>query len=100
MKTQLEISSDVLNELKGSDFESWIIVQQAYRNCAIREEVMCAGMNMNTGYVYIALENGVTIASCFGQGVDFIVTDFEDGEEFFFDTYDEAIEKQDELQIK
>ena len=32
MKTQIEISSDVLNELKGSDFESWIIVQQAYRN--------------------------------------------------------------------
>ncbi len=93
MKTQIEISSDVLNELKGSDFESWLIVQQAYRDCAIREEVMCAGMNMNSGYVYIALENGVTIASCFGQGVDYIVTDFEDGEEFFFDDYKEALEK-------
>ena len=93
MKTQIEINSDVLNELKGSDFESWIIVQQAYRNYAIREEVMCAGMNMNSGYVYIALENGVTIASCFGQSVDYIVTDFEDGEEFFFDDYKEALEK-------
>jgi hypothetical protein len=97
MNTQLEIDSNVLNELKGSDFESWLLVQHVYRNCAIREEVICAGMNLNTGYVYIALENGVTIASCFGQGVDFIVTDFEDGEEFFFDSYEEALEKQYQL---
>lgn len=97
MKTQLEIYSNVLNELKGSDFESWLIVQQAYRDYAIRYEVMCAGMNLNTGYVYIALENGVTIASCFGQDVDYIVTDFEDGEEFFFDNYKEALEKQLQL---
>lgn len=93
MKTQLEINADFLNDLKGSDFESWIIVQQAYRDYAWKEEVMCAGMNLNTGYVYIALENGVTIASCFGQSVDYIVTDFEDGEEFFFDDYEEALEK-------
>lgn len=93
MKTQLEINADFINDLKGSDFESWIIVQQAYRDYAWKEEVMCAGMNLNTGYVYIALENGVTIASSFGQGVDYIVTDFEDGEEFFFDDYEEALEK-------
>ena len=97
MKTQIEINSDVLNELKASDFESWLIVQQAYRDYAFREEVMCAGMNLNTGYVYIALENGVTIASSFGQIVVFIVTDFEDGDEFFFDTYEEALEKQYQL---
>jgi hypothetical protein len=97
MKNQISINAEFLNELKNSDLESWIIVQQAYRDCAIREEVMCAGMNLNTGYVYIALENGVTIASCFGQRVDFIVTDFEDGEEFFFDTYREALEKQYQL---
>ena len=94
MRTQLEIDSTALNELKGSDFESWILVQQAYRDYAIREEVMCAGMNLNTGYVYIALENGISIASCFGQSVDYIVTDFETGEEYFEDSYEDAVEKQ------
>jgi hypothetical protein len=94
MKTQIEINSEVLNELKGSDFQSWMLVQKAYQENCSGEEVMCAGMNLNTGYVYIALENGVQIASCFGQPVDFIVTDFEDGEEFFFDTYYEATQKQ------
>jgi len=94
MKTQIEIDAKVLNELKGSDFESWMLVQKAYQENCSEEEVMCAGMNLNTGYVYIALENGVQIASCFGQPVDFIVTDFEDGEEFFFNTYKEAAQKQ------
>jgi len=97
MKTQIEISAEVLNELKGSDFESWMLVQKAYQENSSDEEVMCAGMNLNTGYVYIALENGVQIASCFAQVVDFIITDFNDGEEFFFDTYEEAIEKQNNL---
>jgi hypothetical protein len=44
-----------------------------------------------SGYVYIALENGISIASCFGQDVDYIKYDFETGEELFFDTYEEAI---------
>lgn len=97
MKTQLEIDAIALNELKGSDFESWILVQQAYRDYAFQEEVMCAGMNLNTGYVYIALENGISIASCFGQSVDYIVTDFETGEEHFEDSYEDAVKKQNEI---
>ena len=47
-------------------------------------------MNMNTGYVYIALENGITIASNFGQKVEYIVFDFEDGEEYILNTYRQA----------
>jgi hypothetical protein len=58
---------------------------------------MCTGMNMNTGYVYIALENGITIASNFGQRVEYIVTDFEDGEEYFLDTYKQAERKVEQL---
>jgi hypothetical protein len=46
---------------------------------------------MYSGYVYFALENGITIASCFGQPVDYIVTNDRNGEENFFDTYSEAI---------
>ena len=48
------------------------------------------GFNANSGYVYIALEDGVTIASMLGRDVEYIVTDYNDGEEFFFDTYREA----------
>jgi hypothetical protein len=44
-----------------------------------------------SGYVYIALENGVQIASCFGQPVEYIVYKDEQDEEEFFDTYEEAL---------
>jgi hypothetical protein len=29
-----------------------------------------------------------------GCDVEYLVTDFEDGEEYFFDSYEEAVEKQ------
>ena len=48
-------------------------------------DIMCCGFNEYSGNVYIALENGVTIASCFGQSVEYIVTD--SGEEKFYDSY-------------
>ena len=79
-----------IKELGTSDFESLMIVQQAYREECFGEDIMETGFNTNSGYVYIALENGVTIASCFGRPVDFITNDFETGEEEFFDTYEEA----------
>ena len=51
------------------------------------------GFNENSGYVYIALEEGVTIASMLGRDVEFLVTNFETGEESFHDTYSEALNK-------
>ena len=50
------------------------------------------GFNTSSGYVYIALENGVTIASCFGQDVDYISIDYDSGEEYFFDDYEQCLE--------
>ena len=55
------------------------------------------GFNANSGYVYIALEEGITIASMLGNDVEYIVTDYNDGEEFFFDTYKEAEAKLQEM---
>lgn len=55
------------------------------------------GFNANSGYVYIALEDGITIASMLGRDVEYLVTDYNDGEEFFFDTYKEAEEKLQEM---
>ena len=88
------METNFLNKLGSSDFESWILVQKAYKDYARNEEIMENGVGFNTssGYVYIALENGIQIASCFGQSVDYIVYDFDSGDEYFYDTYDEAME--------
>jgi len=65
----------------------------AYAEHCVKEEIMYNGLgfNPNSGYVYIALENGVTICSMLGREVEYLVTNFENGEEYFFDTYDEAL---------
>jgi hypothetical protein len=75
-----------------SDAKSKSIVWAAYAEHFSGEEILEEGFNPNSGYVYIALENGVTIASCFGQSVDYIVYDFEEGEENIFGSYDELQE--------
>lgn len=49
------------------------------------------GFNPNSGYVYITLENGISICSMLGNDVEYMVTNHNDGEELFFDNYDEAI---------
>jgi hypothetical protein len=65
------------------------IIWNAYADNFAREDIMQEGFNPNSGYVYLALENGVTIASAFGQDVEFIVYDHETDEEMFFDSIDE-----------
>ena len=67
-------------------------VFMAYANQCSREDIMEIGFNPNSGYVYIALENGISICSCMGHQVDFLVTNFYNGEETFYDTYKEALE--------
>jgi hypothetical protein len=59
---------------------------------SINEDMMQGGIgfNPNSGYVYIALENGISICSMLGADVEYLVTDFYNGEEGFFDTYEEA----------
>ncbi len=66
-------------------------VFEAYANNCPCEEIMQIGFNENSGYVYIALDNGVSICSMLGRDVEFLVTDFENGEEIFFDNYKQAI---------
>ena len=83
---------NLISKLGSSDYESYLLVHRAYRDYAFGEDVMETGFNQNSGYVYIALENNITIASCFGQEVDYIVYDFTTGDEHFFDSYDEAKE--------
>jgi hypothetical protein len=81
-----------LSELGSADLESLSLVIKAYKENAIKEEILETGFNLNSGYVYIALENGITISSCFGQDVEYITTDFETGEENFYYNYFDALE--------
>ena len=79
------------------DKKSLELVWKAYNKYTSNEDIFEIGFNLDSGYVYIALENGVSIASCFGQSVDYIVTDMENGDEFFFDFYNQAINKLKKL---
>lgn len=71
------------------DAKSKSIVWAAYAENFAGEEIMEEGFNINSGNVYIALENGVTIASAFGQAVEYIIFDFEEGQEIFFYSLEE-----------
>jgi hypothetical protein len=65
-------------------------VFQAYADNCAGEDIIEVGFNPNSGYVYIALENGVTIGSMLGQEVEYIVFNEYQGEEAFFKDYESA----------
>jgi hypothetical protein len=74
------------------DAKSKSIVWAAYAEHFAGEEIMEEGFNLNSGNVYIALENGVTIASAFGHAADFYIYDFDNGDEFAFESIEELNE--------
>jgi hypothetical protein len=82
----MRTSELIHNSFGYSDAKSKSIVWDAYAEFFAGEEIMDEGFNINSGYVYLALENGVTIASAFGQDVEYIVFDHETDEERFFDS--------------
>lgn len=60
-------------------------------------EISEIGFNTNSGCTYIALENGISICSLFGGKVQYLITDFETGEESFYDSYEDAEDAQEKL---
>lgn len=66
-------------------------VWAAYAENCPMEDIMEVGFNPNSGYVYIALENGVQICSMLGRHVEYIVTDPEDGQEESISDYESAL---------
>ncbi len=86
--TMYNLSTPAYCEAKGLS-----LVFGAYAENCSREDILQVGFNENSGYVYIALENGVSICSMLGREVEYLYTDFEDGEEYFFDSYEECLEK-------
>ena len=84
-------TTEFMNSLGQLDMASYVNICIDYMKYAPNEEIMEVGYNSNSGYVYIALENGVTIASAFNQEVEYIITNFETGEEHFCETYNAAL---------
>ena len=64
----------------------------AYADNCSGEYIVSVGFNPNSGYTYIALENGINICSSMGHDVEFLVTNMWSGDETFFDDYRSAIE--------
>lgn len=63
----------------------------SYANYCTSEHILDIKFNANSGYTYIALENGVTICSMLGERVEYLVCNTDTGDESFFDSYYEAI---------
>ena len=91
MTNTIEITG-IGNSISYCEAKGLGLIFQAYANQCANEEIMGVGFNANSGYVYIALENGISICSCMGHQVDYLVTNFYNGEETFHDTYQEALE--------
>ena len=93
MTNTIEITG-IGNSISYCEAKGLGLIFQAYANQCANEEIMGVGFNANSGYVYIALENGISICSCMGHQVDYLVTNFYNGEETFYDTYKEALEHE------
>lgn len=74
------------------DAKSKSIVWSAYAEYFAGEEIQGEGFNINSGVVYIALENGVTICSSFGQEVFYIIYDNETDKEIEFNSIEDLQE--------
>jgi len=84
-------TNEFINDLGTSDYLSWVLIQKAHLKYAYNEIIEGSGFNKNTGYVYLALENGIQIVSCFGQEVEYIKYNYKIDQELFFETYEEAL---------
>ena len=74
------------------DAKSKSVVWNAYAENFACEQIESEGFNINSGIVYISLENGVSICSAFGQEVFYIVFDYMTGDEIEFSEIDELNE--------
>lgn len=99
MENQIKFN---LNEMGSSDIQSMHLVIDAWKQInSDYKEIMYEGTGFNTmsGYVYIALENGISICSNFGQEVEYVVTNFDTGEEYFYETFEEALNESEKIYL-
>ena len=71
---------------------------EAYAEYCSGSDIFEIGFNPNSGYTYIALEmENITILSMLGGDVEYLYTDFDNGGEHFFETYEEAVAYDNQL---
>lgn len=58
------------------------------------------GYNPNSGYVYVVLENGLSILSMMNNEVEYMVYDDDTEEEVFFETIEDYIKEMQAIQNK
>jgi molybdopterin/thiamine biosynthesis adenylyltransferase len=84
--------ANFLNNLGSSDLQSFINILEAYSDNCFRCNIIDFGFNMSSGNVYIVLDNDITITSCFGQSVDYVVTDPDDDTDVIeFSNYQDCV---------
>jgi hypothetical protein len=95
-KTQTQLSINGFTRNSIAYLESMGLSQCFEAYASIGEEIIEGGIgfNPNSGYTYIALENGISICSMMGGECEYLVYDSQDEEEHFFNTYEEATNYQ------
>ena len=96
INTNFAQSIDIdFQNISTGNLEAIQLVLEAYSLYASNEYVLdnSIGFNNNSCYTYIALENGISICSKEGKDVEYIVFDFETGEEYFLETNIQAENK-------
>lgn len=85
-------TSDFLNSLCFGDLQRFNNVLTSYIALEDYPSIMenWVGYNSNSWYAYIALENWVTIWEAFNW-IEYIVSNYENWDEFLFDEYKEAL---------
>ena len=93
MKNTITIHNFNGNAIAYCEAQGLAKIFQAYADYSTNESILedGIGFNENTGYVWIALENGIQICCQLGHEVEYLVTDFEDGNETFYETYEQAL---------
>jgi len=83
--------SNIQNHIAFCEAQGLAKCFQAYANNCAGDDIAEIGFNPNSGYTYIALEHGVSICSMLGRHVEYLVTNYDDGTEYLFDDYNEAM---------
>ena len=97
MKSSIEIHGLDTNNLAYCEAIGLSKLFAHYAEQHAHDTIEAIGFNCNSGYTYISLECGYTLGSCLGGDVGYIVTNFDNGHEYFLDTKEEAEAKLAEI---
>ena len=73
---------------------------EAYAENCSGSSIFEIGFNANSGCTYIALEmERISICSFMGRRVQYLFTDLDNGKEYFFDNYEDAVKLDNQVTI-